>query len=198
MSNNDNEKINSIANDIMMLAHDELLMNMRFLDSALYKLSVTPDGVSEHAYTGEALLYDTTKLIKEYKKDINLCKRLYLHSILHCVFAHTYDSKGRDRKLWDLATDIAVENIILDFDLGILKLQTDDLLKNRIFNLKKELKRFNKGSASLSAQKIYRYFLIEDLSEEGYEEWVKLTKRDTHIYWDIEEIIDYSYTEWQK
>lgn len=181
-----------------MLAHDELLMNMRFLDNALYNLKVIPDGKGEHAFTGNMLLYDKNRLIKEYKTDLNLSKRLYLHTILHCVFAHTFDARGRDRKLWDLATDIAVENIILDFDLSILRLQTDDLLKNRIYNLKKDLKRFNTGSMSLSAQKIYRYFLIEDLSEDGYNEWVKLTKRDTHVYWDIEEVTEFDMSQWQK
>ena len=198
MNSSDNEKIKSISDDIITLAHDELLMNMRFLDTALYKLELKPEGQGEHVFTGNSLLFDRKRLIREYTKDINLCKRLYLHSILHCVFSHAFDSKGRDRKLWDLAIDIAVENVILDFDLGIVRLQTDDLLRNRIHNLKKDLKRFNKGSMSLSAQKIYRYFLIEELSEEGYDEWIKLTKRDEHVFWDINEIIDYSLSDWQK
>ena len=195
---NEKELINSISAEIIKLAHDELLMNMRFLDTALYTLSVLPEGINSHAYTGFSLLYDKRKLLLDYKKNVNHTKRLYLHSILHSVFAHNYDSKGRDRKLWDLATDIAVENVIIDFDLSILSLPTDDLLKNRIYNLKKDIKRYNKGKASLSAQKIYRYLLIEELSEDGYDEWVKLTKYDEHIYWDIEEEIEYSNAEWQK
>ncbi len=97
-----------------------------------------------------------------------------------------------------MATDIAVENVILDFNFKFLSLPTDDLLKNRIINLKKEIKRLNKGSTALSAQKIYRYFLIEEMSDEGYEDFVKLTKYDEHLYWDIAEEIEYSNEEWQK
>lgn len=199
MNNTDVDKINSISAEIIKLSHDELLMNMRFLDSALFKLEVLPEGRNhEHAFTGNALLYNKLRLLAEYKKNVNMCKRLYLHTLLHCIFSHPYDSKGRERRLWDLATDIAVENVVMDFDLNILKLPTDDLLLNRINNLKKEFRRIYKGSTVLSAQKIYRYFLIEELSEEGYDEWVKLTKYDEHVYWDIEEQTEYSNSEWKK
>ena len=156
------EKINSISEEIMRLAHDELLMNMRFLDSALFNLNVSQASNSgAHVFTGNELLYSNVKLISDYKTHINKCKRLYLHTLLHCVFSHAYDSKGKDRKLWDLATDIAVENVVLDFDLAILSLPTDDLLLNRINNIKKEFRRIYKGNTALSAQKIYKYFLKE-------------------------------------
>ena len=199
MTDHELEKINSISEEIMKLTHDELLMNMRFLDSALFNLKVTRvsnNGV--HVFTGNELLFSNVKLIADYKTHINKCKRLYLHTLLHCVFSHAYDSKGKDKKLWDLATDIAVESVALDFELAILSLPTDDLLLNRINNIKKEFRRIYKGNTSISAQKIYKYFLIEELSDDGYEEWVKLTKYDEHLYWDIKEEIEYSNEQWQK
>ena len=199
MISDKSEKISKISNQIIKLSHDELLMNMRFLDTALYLLDVSPDGKNgQHVFTGTSLLYDEGKLINDYKKNTNNCKRLYLHTLFHCVFRHPFESEGRNRILWDLATDIAVENVILELALNILKLPTDDILRNRINILKKELKRVNGGSTVLSAQKIYRYFCIEELSDEGYEEWVKLTKYDEHLYWDIVEEIEYSSKEWQK
>jgi len=197
--NNKSEKISSISNQIVKLSHDELLMNLRFLDTALYLLELKPEGRNmQHVYTGTSLLYDERKLLSDYKKNTNTCKRLYLHTLFHCVFGHPFDSEGRNRKLWDLATDIAVENVILDFSLNILNLPTDDILKNRIQILKKELRRVNGGTATLTAQKIYRYFCIEELSDDGYDEWVKLTKFDEHLYWDIEEVTEFSNKEWQK
>ena len=198
MNVKDVDNIKSIANEVIKLSHDELLMNMRFLDTALYKLKVEALGQGEHAYTGEALLYDPARLLRQYKKNINYSKRLYLHSIFHSIFGHPFDINDRDRNLWDLATDIAVENVIVDLGLNILELPTDDLLKNRLSILRKSVKRYSKGSGLLSAQKIYRYFLIEDLSEEGYDEWVKLTKYDEHVYWDISTETEYSSKEWQK
>lgn len=197
--NNDLEKINSISAEIVKLSHDELLMNMRFLDTALYKLKVVPEGKEgNHVYTGDALLYDKRQILVDYKKNINLCKRLYLHTIFHAIFQHPFESKGRNRTYWDLATDIAVEAVIVDLELNILELPTDDILKSKLAILRKELKRLNKGSTLLSAQRIYRYFQIEELSEDGYEEWIKLTKRDLHLYWDITFETEYSAEEWQK
>lgn len=196
---NDNiSKINNISAEIVKLAHDELLMNMRFLDSALYAMPVLPDGINEHAYTGKELLYDKKKLLLDYKNNVNYCKRLYLHSVFHSVFSHSYNCMEKDRVLWNLATDIAVESIVLDFELSILSLPTDDLLKNRISNLKKDIKRFNNGKAILTAQKIYKYFLIEGISDDGYNEWVKLTKYDEHVYWDINTVTEYDNDQWMK
>lgn len=196
---NDSDNINNISQEVLKLSYNDLLMNLRFLDTALYKLSISNEGKDgQHVYTGNMLLYNPKQLILDYKKNTNNCKRLILHSIFHSVFQHPYESEGKDRILWDLATDIAVESVILEFNLSTLVLPTDDLLRNRLMILRKELARFNKGSHLLSAQRIYRYFLIEELSDDGYREWVTLTKKDEHIYWDIKIETEYSNEEWQK
>lgn len=197
-NNSDIAKIDNVSSEIIRLSHDELLMNLRFLDTALYLLEVFPEGKNAHVFTGKALLYDKKKLLREYKSNTNNCKRLYLHTLFHCVFQHSFEFKEKNRMLWDLACDIAVENVILDFSMSILNLPTDDILRNRIQKLKKELKRVNGGNAVLSAQKIYRYFLIEELSDEGYDEWVRLTRKDEHLFWDVEYETEYSAKEWQK
>lgn len=193
------EKINSISSEIIKLTHDEILMNMRFLDTALYKLKVISNTSEyKHVYTGDTLLYNKRKLINEYKNNVNSCKRLYLHTLFHSVFLHPFESTKKDRVIWDLATDIAVEGVILDLDMPIFALPTDDLLRGKLLVLRKELKRLYNGSALLSAQRIYRYFQIEELSDDGYNEWVSLTKKDEHIYWDVSLETEYSNEEWQK
>ena len=50
--------------------------------------------------------------------------RLYLHIVMHCVYRHMFMSLTLERPLWDLACDIAIENVISEFglkscDLGI-------------------------------------------------------------------------------
>ena len=198
MAEND-EKIKQISAEIMKLAHEELMMNLRFLDMALFNLPILPEGKNgQNVFTGSSLLYDKRYILRAYKKDQNSAKRLYLHTLFHCIFAHSYDSEGRDRKLWDLACDIAVENVILGLDLSVLNLQTDDILRNRLVMLKKQIRRLNRGSTLLSAQRIYRCFLIDELSDDGYDEWVKLTHHDEHMFWDITEETEYSKEEWRK
>lgn len=199
MIHGEDDKIKCIAEEIIRLSHEELMMNLRFLDSALYKLKVVPEGRdNEHVFTGFSLLYDSRKLVRNYKKNINSAKRLYLHTIFHCVFQHVFDSEGRDRRLWDLACDIAVENVIIDLSLETLTMPTDDVLLSKLIMLKKQIKRLNKGSTLLSAQRIYRCFLIDELSEDGYDEWVKLTHYDEHLFWDITEETEYSGEEWRR
>jgi len=196
---NEADKIKKISTEIIKLSHDEILMNLRFLDTALFKLKVLPDGRdNQHAFTGSALLYNEKKLLRLFKINTNYGKRLYLHTLFHCIFQHSYDIEGRDRILWDLACDIAVENVILDLDLNVLKMASDDVLRNRLTMLKKQIKRLNKGSTLLSAQRIYRCFLIDEISDEGYEEWLRLTHYDDHVFWDITQETEYSQEEWRK
>ena len=47
-----------------------------------------------------------------YQKNRSYVIRIYLHILLHCLFCHPFDRKGRKEELWSLACDIAVENVI--------------------------------------------------------------------------------------
>ena len=43
---------------------------------------------------------------------------MYLHELLHCLFCHLWNRKVKeesDQRLWNLAADIAVENVMDDF-----------------------------------------------------------------------------------
>ena len=50
---------------------------------------------------------------------------MYLHMVFHCVFRHIPDEAPLDRKLWDLACDIAAENVIDAMNLGMGMLPDD-------------------------------------------------------------------------
>ena len=42
---------------------------------------------------------------------------MYLHELLHCLFCHLWNRKVKeesDQRLWNLAADIAVENVMDD------------------------------------------------------------------------------------
>lgn len=43
--------------------------------------------------------------------------RNYLHMVMHCVFLHMFVDPTLNRPYWDLACDIAVENIITELGL---------------------------------------------------------------------------------
>lgn len=176
----------------MRLAHDGLLINMRFLDVALSKLKLScRQQTGAHLFDGAALYYDPVRLLRQYKIAPNYAARLYLHTLLHCIFFHGTVADKLNRLYWDMATDIAVENTILDIDLHLTRLQTDDTLRNRLEILKKQ-------AGGLTAEKIYRHFRVEEPSEKAVEDWHKLCHYDEHIYWDRREELELSQEEWRK
>ena len=186
------EKIRMLAAQILQLAHDGLLINLRFLDTALARLAVEcRENTGAHLFDGERLYYDPVCLLRQYEKEPGYAVRLYLHTLLHCIFYHGFQTDKLRPEYWDLATDIAVENTILEIDLHTARMSSDDTLRSRLEMLRKQ-------AGSLTAEKIYRYFRIEEPSRKAVAEWYKLCHYDEHIYWDRKEELELSQAEWQK
>ncbi|MDE6847265.1 MAG: hypothetical protein K2J99_16085 [Lachnospiraceae bacterium] len=185
-------QIREIAAKVMRLAHDGILINMRFLDVALSKLKVEcREQTGAHLFDGAGLYYDPVRLLRQYKMAPNYAARLYLHTLLHCIFYHSAAIDKMNRQYWDMATDIAVEHTILDMNMHLTSLSTDDVLRNR-------LEMLGKQAGGLTAEKIYRHFRIEEPSEKAVEEWNKLCHYDEHIYWDRREELELPQAEWRK
>ena len=186
------QKIQSIADQILRLSHDSLLVNMRFLDVALSRLPVTcMADMGAHVFDGEGLVCDPLLLVRQYEKETASAVRLYLHTLLHAVFYHVLKTDKMNHDYWDMATDIAVEAAILDIDLHAARLSDDEELKGRLVLLKKQ-------AGGLSAEKIYRHFRIEEPSSKAVTDWRRLCKRDEHIYWNRKEELNLSQSEWRK
>ncbi len=185
-------QIRNIAGEVMRLAHDGILINMRFLDVALSRLKVVcREQTGAHLFDGMMLYYDPALLLGQYKSAPHYAARLYLHTLLHCIFYHGRNTDKLNRAYWDLATDIAVEHTIVDMGLHLTKLPSDDLLQNR-------LELLHKQAGGLTAEKLYRHFRVEEPSKKAMEEWHKLCHYDEHIYWDRQEELDLSQAEWRR
>ncbi len=184
--------IREIAGEIMHLAHDGILVNMRFLDVALSKLRVAyREQTGAHLFDGAALYYDPVRLLGQYKAAQGYAARLYLHTLLHCIFYHAFETDKLNRQYWDMATDIAVEHTILDMNLHLTALPSDDELRTRLEILSKQ-------AGGLTAEKLYRHFRIEEPSGKAKAEWHKLCHYDEHIYWDRREELELFQAEWRK
>ncbi|MCI8974336.1 MAG: metallopeptidase [Lachnospiraceae bacterium] len=164
------------------MSKNKLLVNMRFMDMALnqFRMSPRPDLTPFSACDGDVYVYDPVHILKAYMLDENLPIRNFLHSVLHCVFKHFYVNTLVDQTMWDLACDIAVESAINDLELSFLNItkakeqvQFFDLFKNKV--------------KTVSAEKIYRYFLDEKLSEHLVEKLSLLFKGDDHVLWYLTE-----------
>lgn len=188
----DEKQMSALAKEVIGLAHDGILMNMRFLDIALSKLKLKERrGMGTFVYDGSTLYYDAAALLVKYQEEEHFAVRLYLHVLLHCIFYHGFRTDKLKRELWDLATDIAVENTILELQFHLAALPSDILLQSRLEVLKKQ-------AGGLSAEKIYRYFQIEEPSKKAVREWKELCHYDEHLYWDRKEELMLSGEEWRK
>ncbi len=186
------ETISSLAREVIRLAHDGILINMRFLDVALDKLKLEErERMGAFAFDGGTLYYDPALLLSGYRKEPHFMVRLYLHTLLHCIFYHSFQTGKLDRELWDLSTDIAVENTILDMNLHLAALPSDAVLRGRLEILRRQ-------AGGLTAEKLYRHFRIEAPSGKALKEWRELCHYDEHLYWDRKEELMLSQEEWRK
>ena len=176
------EKIEKIAARILQMSKNRLLVNMRFMDMALNQFRIAPDpGVTPFsACDGDVYVYDPAHILYAYQRNENYPIRNFLHSVLHCVFKHFYVSALVNQTMWDLACDIAVESAINDLDLSYLNIEK---AKEQIqfFEL------FQKKVKTISAEKIYRYFMDEKLSQDLVERLSVLFKGDDHCLWYLTE-----------
>lgn len=170
-------KIREIAKKILNASKSSLIVHMRFLDTAINKL-----GFEEYeeylAVDGKSIKYNPKYVLSLYMKEKNLVTRAYLHMILHCTFMHFYVGPQIDRNVWDVACDIAVENILDELacteDYLVIE---DDAEKQQIMNMIKE----NVGR--LTAEKIYRFLLDSDISEEEMKKMFAIFGMDQHECW---------------
>lgn len=160
MTDNDNTiQKQQIAGDIMEYVKRRLLLNLRYLSRAIYALPPSEnEQISGIGTDGQFLWYETSYAIHSFQYDRNRLNRIYLHTLLHCIFRHFDVRPDIDRKLWNLSCDIAVENILQELHLPDMKIPEESgqfeflsLLAGRL-NL-------------LSAEKIYHFFIEEVFTE---------------------------------
>ena len=120
---------------VLCNCRNELYSLFPFLDGAFACLSPKP---AEDTLTlgtdGERLLFCPEYLIALYAVSPVRLRRGYLHILLHCLFFHPFRGNGGDRRLWNLACDMAVEQIIERQHLPRLEWE-EDPVRSRCFSL---------------------------------------------------------------
>ena len=144
------EKLNKLAKDVLILSRNTLLVNLRFLDAALSQFEFFPIDESTLLTDGKHILYNPRHILENYKAAREIPVRDYLHMVMHCVFKHMYMDPTLNRPYWDLACDIAVENVITELGLRAVTTTREKQQTQYIAAIKKELKH-------VTAEKIYSY-----------------------------------------
>lgn len=173
-------KINKLASDLLKLSRNTLLVNLRFLDAALAQLIPAIRDEGNMGTDGKYFIYNPRYILTQYKEEKELPARDYLHSILHCIFRHMYVGSAIDKEVWNLSCDIAVESVITELDVKSIQTKRHKRQIQIIRELKGEV-------TQLTAEKIYRYYIDNPLSEIEFCELQTIFYGDDHDYWYMSE-----------
>lgn len=175
MNEEQQKQLDKLARDVLILSRNTLLVNLRFLDSALSQFELVPyDG--SLATEGRHICYNPIEILKRYKNEKEVSVRDYLHLVMHCIFRHMFMNPSIDRPCWDLACDIATEYSITELGLKSATAKREMLQEKVYAELKQEIK-------ILTAEKIYRYYLDKGLSPLGMAQLRGLFYADDHFLW---------------
>ena len=108
--------------------------------------------------------------------------------LLHCVFSHMFIFQRKNKRYWNLACDIAVENIIIQLQNKAFKID-NEFEKEEIIN---KIRQKNKY---MVANQIYNYFSNEKLKENTIKKYENIFKVDNHEKWYISPEEDNSKTD---
>ena len=177
--NRDKNDAVRISEDVLDISRNRLLVNLRFMDTALsfhcrelYNGSFSTDG--------RTLYYDPAFVLRTYSASKELLTRTYLHTVLHCVFCHPFTGADIDRRLWDLACDIASESVICELDLPCTRSDDDGRRRDLLRKIRRE-------TGFLTAEKIYSALRREELEAADTDEKLRkledLFMADDHSLW---------------
>ena len=166
----------ALAQRILILSRNTLLVNLRYLDSAISRFVLTPIPEGTLGTDGYHLFYSPLHILRTYKKEQNFPTHAYLHCLLHCIFRHMFVNPEIDRPLWNLACDIAVENAILDLGLPSVRIANDTAESQYLNELKAEIR-------VLTAEKIYSYLKTHHNHDDYAESLSEIFTIDDHSFW---------------
>lgn len=159
---------------IMKHVKSELFLDFPFMALPLNGLQMQmSDSLKSAGCDGKTFYFSNEFVIRIFKKNPVYLNRIYLHSILHCVFSHLWISSSRNMNLWHIACDICVEYTLDHLEKKSVKRILSYIRKKTYQILEKEY--------NLSASGIYLYLLNLDSKQllELKNEFIC----DDHRYW---------------
>lgn len=168
---------------ILFQARNELYMNMHFLDLALSSLGFEADWARRGlAWNRAVICYGPDYLLDQYKKGRAVINRAYLHMLFHCLFCHMYTRKGRDKRLWDLSCDIAMESVIDGIPRKCIRIPPSALRRETYLRFKKAL-----DGKAMTAERVYRALTDMNLPERRIQLLEAEFYVDSHELWEEDE-----------
>lgn len=164
------------AKEILQLSRNQLLIHFRFLANAVSRLELKESESVRFACDGRRILYAPRAILQYYKNDKNYINRMYLHCMFHCMMQHMYVGKKYQGLYWNLACDIAVEQMILNLHQPYLATHRDGAQRATLEVLKDKL-------PAMNAELIYHHFVNHPPRESDLEALIATFEIDDHAGW---------------
>lgn len=169
--------IETVSEQILKIARNELYLNMRFLDVSLSSMAfVMDEAVRPLGTDGFCLYYHPQYLGGMYREERILVNRAYLHIVLHCIFRHLIRREGREKERWNLSCDIVAESMIDSMQHRSVRRSKSWLRRETYRKLRERMK-------VLTPDRVYGVLERWELSEQELRQLAEEFYVDDHCYW---------------
>ena len=171
--------LNDLGSRILNQSRYELSLSMRHLARALDRLPYEMDFNTQRMGTeGERIHFHPEFIFQLFMESPQKLNRLYMHSLLHCLFRHMFKNEDKKEELWNMACDIHVEYVLDSLDVDLLKRPAGEYRENTFQSMEEKIK-------TLSAERIYQYLEEEDLDYDALERLEREFYKDDHVFWKV-------------
>ena len=171
--------LNDLGSRILNQSRYELSLSMRHLARALDRLPYEMDFNTQRVGTeGERIHFHPEFIFQLFMESPQKLNRLYMHSLLHCLFRHMFKNEDKKEELWNMACDIHVEYVLDSLDVDLLKRPAGEYRENTFQSLEEKIK-------TLSAERIYQYLEEADLDYDAWERLEREFYKDDHVFWKV-------------
>ena len=171
--------LNDLGSRILNQSRYELSLSMRHLARALDRLPYEMDFNTQRMGTeGERIHFHPEFIFQLFMESPQKLNRLYMHSLLHCLFRHMFKNEDKKEELWNMACDIHVEYVLDSLDVDLLKRPAGEYRENTFQSLEEKIK-------TLSAERIYQYLEEADLDYDAWERLEREFYKDDHVFWNV-------------
>ena len=171
---------------VVELAKALALADNHFLSAAVGRLRLTcAPLLMPMATNGYELCIDPQRICDGFVREREAPKHDFMHSVMHCVFLHPYVGSSIDRRLWDLACDMATERAVAE-TCGPRRGVRGEKIKRALSKVDE------RAGGRASAEKIYSE-LRGGAWANMVAEWEILFAADSHLPWylsaEVEDVL---------
>ena len=179
------------AERILAHARDRLISFMPYFNRAILKMpteffetksqfeidDLEEAPTAEHCGTDGIKIYcDPDFILEKFKENPAKVPRIYMHMVFHCLFYHPFQYDKMEFEIWDFASDVAVENTVLEMKWKDLELPEDTRRRRYIEHMRSKVE-------TLTAENLYNYYM-DNLKEWANDKaYAGLFHEDDHALW---------------